>query len=235
LAVLAHETLVLSVAYSPDGALIATGTADGVVCLWDWQNRPSALRQSYCGKHGPVWSVLFNPKDASLACGYQDGTIIQWSQGGQQLQEFSGLHEGPVLSLSFNKEGTLLASGASAGRICLWDWGSGKGRVLKRFHAPVWSVAFSPDGQYLATGSLDRSVCILKVEKDGEKKTIFYGQAPVRGIGFGGEAGEEWVAAACSDGTVKLWPLKTDGYKGLLNKAKSKFSKCVIVGELDEY
>ena len=236
LAELSHKELVFSVAYSPnDGELIATGASDGKIHLWDWRNQPGQPCQSYSceHEHGPVWSVLFNPRDKSLACGYQDGTIKRWSQKGERINKLSGLHEAPVLSLSFNKEGTLLASGSSGGRICLWDWGGGNGRVLKRFHAPVWSVAFSPDGKSLATGSLDRSVCIFNVESR-EKIASFYGDAPVRGIGFGGEPGDEWVAAACSDGTIKLWHLEKQDLKSLLEKARSTFDECDILGESDK-
>ncbi len=111
-----------SVAFSPDGRLLAVGCANGEIDLWQLDstgtNKPVVLK-----KHqGLVWSVAFSPDGKTLASGGADNNVVIWDVAtGEDLMTLK--HNGMVEALQFSADGRLLASAAhepSRGTVSLW-------------------------------------------------------------------------------------------------------------------
>ena len=116
-----HSGGVLSVALSPDGAILAGGGAYGTVWLWDVASR-QPLGEPLTGHTGPVWSVALSPDGAMLASGGAEGTVRLWDVASRQpLGEPLTGHTGAVRGVAFSPDGAMLASGGAGGIVRLWD------------------------------------------------------------------------------------------------------------------
>lgn len=145
-----HENSVQSLAYSPTAVLLASGSDDKTVRLWDLGTL--TLRRSYSGPRDSVTATAFSQNGRLLAGGTLDGRIHVWSvQSSRRLRSLSG-HKGRVSDLAFSPSGTSLASAGEDGTVRLWDLS--RGRILRALTGHVGgatAVAFAPDGQYLAS------------------------------------------------------------------------------------
>ena len=160
-----HKGQVQAVAFSPNGAIIASGSDDGAVKLWDAAT-DSELRTLTghtrpAGRPPPgrparptiVRSVAFSADNLVVASGSEDYTAKTWDVStGALLRTFEG-HEGAITSMALC--GTLLASGSRDKTVKLWNTSTGAElRTLRGGQASsVLSVALSPDGTKVASGS----------------------------------------------------------------------------------
>ncbi|MEC4817011.1 MAG: NB-ARC domain-containing protein [Scytonema sp. PMC 1069.18] len=205
---------VLAIAFSPDGKLIATGDADGKICLWEISKQKLRFRRT--GHTNWVRTIAFSPDGKTLATGGDDYTVKLWNvDTGECIETFnqSDWHKNWVCSVAFSPNGKILASGSQDCNIKLWDIQSGK--CLVTLTSPqgdtkqVWSLAFSPDGKILASGSDDPEVNVnlwdmstrkyIKNLKGHTKRVFTVAFSPAGDI----------LATGSDDCTVKLWRLKT--------------------------
>ncbi|HAG83780.1 MAG TPA: NTPase (NACHT family), partial [Cyanobacteria bacterium UBA12227] len=147
---------VLSVAFSPDSNLLATGGTDGMVRLWEAASGREIL--SCKGHTDWVRSVAFSPDGKTLASGSADQTIKLWDiSTGECLNTFQE-HTSRVYSLAFSPDGKTLASGSADQTVKLWNINTGKCLNTFQEHTSwVYSLAFSPDGKALASASADKT------------------------------------------------------------------------------
>jgi WD40 repeat protein len=158
-----------SAAFSPDGKMLAAGTAgaDDVV-LWDVANKKEIGRLSPMAKKGPggnslvVTAVAFSPDGKLLASnGKRKKVLYVWDLStGQVVASFdaptigSGNDRGDISSVSFSPDGKLLAAGVSSGGSKVWDVTTGKEvATLGPDHKGISTfLKFSPDGNYVVSG-----------------------------------------------------------------------------------
>jgi hypothetical protein len=139
---------VSSVAFSPDGARLASGGWDGTVTVWDAPTDQELLLK---GHANPVSGVAFSPDSARLASG--DGSAVKvWDTGtGRELLTLRGFAGAGV---AFSPDGARLASGGG-GTVTVWDARTGQELLTLRGHnLGVRGVAFSPDGACLVSADL---------------------------------------------------------------------------------
>jgi serine/threonine protein kinase len=162
-----HANTVRSVAFSPNGKRLATGSGDRTVKLWD---ATTGQELATLKGHGDwVNSVAFSPDSKRLATGSEDQTVRLWDAvTGQELTTLKG-HGDAVSSVAFSPDGKRLATGSADRTIKLWDTATGQELTALKGHAgPVSSVTFSPDGKRLATGSGDHTVMLWDAAAEKE-------------------------------------------------------------------
>ncbi|NJN58461.1 MAG: hypothetical protein HC879_13655 [Leptolyngbyaceae cyanobacterium SL_5_9] len=138
---------ILSVAFSPDGTLLATGDANGEVRLWRVMDGEQLL--TFDEHTGWVRSVSFSPDGRRLASGSDDKTLKIWDVStGKCLQTIEG-HASGIQSVAFSPDGCTLASGSSDQTIKLWSVETGECTEILLAHTDwVRSVSFSIDGRF---------------------------------------------------------------------------------------
>ena len=155
-----HTGSVYSVAFSPDGLTLASGSWDDTIRLWDVASgQQQAILQGYTDG---VTSVAFSPDGLTLASGHgRDWTVRLWDVASGQQQAILEGHTSWVWSVAFSPDGLTLASGSYDGTVRLWDVATGQQQAILEGHAwLVESVAFSPDGGRLASGSEDGTILL---------------------------------------------------------------------------
>ncbi len=139
-----HLNFVNSVAFSPDGSLIASGSSDGTVKAWDAETGQVMLT---CSGASDVRGVAFSPDGKRIALGSGDHAIRVWStRTGQEIIKIDG-HTSAVTSVAFSPDGTRIASGGNDNTIRLWDaQPTHETQTLHRHSSWVTSVTFNPEG-----------------------------------------------------------------------------------------
>jgi hypothetical protein len=150
---------VLSVAISPDGNTILTGSSDDTARQWDRQGN---VVQEFKGHENDVTSVAFSADGKTILTGSRDTTARLWVLPGNLLQEFKG-HKNYVTSVAFSPDGKTILTGSDDKTARLWDLLSNMVQEFKGHKGSITSVAFSPDGKTILTGSRDNTARLWRV------------------------------------------------------------------------
>ncbi|KDN36145.1 hypothetical protein RSAG8_11026, partial [Rhizoctonia solani AG-8 WAC10335] len=152
------SSIVLSIAFSPDGFQFASGLSDGNIHVYPTQ-KGNLVLDPLKGHTHYVTTVAFSPNGLFLASGSLDGSIRIWNvNSGQTIGNPLQGHTGGLLSVSYSPNGTHLASASRDTTIRVWDLVSGQTVLGLEVHSNwVHSVTFSPDGAFIASGSADNT------------------------------------------------------------------------------
>jgi WD40 repeat protein/subtilase family serine protease len=199
-----HAGEVTSVAFSPDGSLIASGSDDRTIKLWRVSD--GALVRTLTGHTGGVTSVAFSPDGRLLASGsgLGDRTIRLWRvSDGALVRTLTG-HTDWVNSVAFSPDGSLLASGSRDRTIRLWRVSDGALVATLTGHTGgVTSVAFSPDGSLIASGSGDNTIKLWRVSDGALVATLIGHTDWVNSVAFSPDG--SLLASGSRDRTIRLW------------------------------
>jgi WD40 repeat protein len=195
-----HNYSVNTVAFSPDGQIIASGSDDATIKIWQ---RDGSILKTIHNNQQKVDEVSFHPDGKIIASANNDGSIKLWNLEGNLIKTIAA-HTGKVKTVTFSPDGQLIASAGDDKTIKLWNL---DGNLLQTFSghtAEVNSVKFSPDGQTIASGSWDYLVKLwhldgtLILTLEGHKSNVY-------SVDFSPD-GQKLVSGSW-DGTIKLWHL----------------------------
>ena len=235
------ETLTLSVgsavnsvAFSPDGTRIVTGSHDPTAKVWDAQTGNELLTLK--GHSSSVNSVAFSPDGKRIAIGSAAGVDatakVSDAHSGKELLMLPWA--GQVNSVAFSPDGKRIASGTDH-TAQMWDAQSGKKLLTLSLRGQVNSVAFSPDGRRIVTGSTDETAKVWDAQNGEELLTLKGHSYSVNSVAFSPDGRR--IVTGSTDETAKVWDaqngeeLLTLNFGGQVNSvAFSPDGRCVVAG-----
>lgn len=196
-----HRVSAQSTAFSPDGRLIASGSQDNTIKIWDSATGSEVLTL-HGHKHG-ISSLAFSPDGKQILSGSYDNTIRVWDVAtGVEVRKLRG--DQGVRSVAFGPKGKRIVSGGWERIVKVWDTESGAEVVTLRGHQGcVRSAVFSPNGKRIVSASDDQTIKIWDAESGTEIITLQGHQGNVTSVAFSPDG--EKIVSASNDKTVKVW------------------------------
>jgi WD40 repeat protein len=202
------EFLCTSLAFSPRGDIVAAGSVEHIINLWDIRTAESTARLK--GHTYPVLCLAFSPDGGRLVSGSGDTTLSIWDVDNKsQLMQLKG-HGFYVVTCDWDPKGDRIVSGSVDANIVEWDANSGEQIAKHDVHrAAVHQVRFSHDGTLLASGSSDLAITLWDATSRPMKvKTTLPGhESEVRALGFSPDG--RYLASGSGDKDLFLWDLTT--------------------------
>ena len=207
-----HTDYVWDVAFSPDGQMLASGSWDQTVRLWDVET--GLLLNTLIRHTGLVESVAFSPDGQTLASSGWDNTIRLWNPTTGKLKKTLTDHRGAVASVAFSPDGQTLASGGDYQTLLLWNTNAWQvERTLIGHTGLVEFVVFSLDGSTLASGSRDGTIRLWNPHTGKHIRTLT-ATSPVNQLAFSPDG--DTLASGSRDKTIRLWHPHTGKLKRTL-------------------
>ncbi len=224
----AHSGITFSLAFSPDGARIASCGGEikkkGELKLWDARNG-SSLASARAGVDA-LSSLAFSPDGRRLATAGWDRTVRIWDETlAQPVRVLEG-HSAPVTAVAFYPDGKRLASGSWDNTLKVWNVETGREAFsLKGDSSVVYAVALSPDGRRIASGNAKGAIKFWTAQ-DGTALASLQGHCGmVMSLAFSLDGGR--LASAGTDMLVKTWDsrdgrelLALGGHSGWVNSVR---------------
>jgi WD40 repeat protein len=198
-----HLDAVKSVAFSPDGQRIVTGSEDHTAKVWDVASGRELLTLK--GHRAEISSVAFSSDGQRIVTGSWDKTAKVWdAASGKELLTLKG-HTDEVWSVAFSPDGQRIVTGSGDNMAKVWEAASGATLLtLKRHSFGVRSVAFSPDGQRIVTGSDDQTAKVWEAASGKELLTLKWPQpGTVASVAFSPDG--QRIVTGSDDQTAKVW------------------------------
>ena len=148
---------------SPDGNVIATGTVDGYVQLWDAHKK--VLKYSLKGRNRSIENVSFSPDGQYIIAGDKRGAITVWERNTNNRVFFINAHKrGSAIGVMSGDNQYLVTASSESSVIKVWDVQNNKSMFkLIGHHDDITGLAYSPDGQFIASSSKDGTIKLWNI------------------------------------------------------------------------
>ncbi|QJB25954.1 WD40 repeat domain-containing protein [Limnospira fusiformis SAG 85.79] len=195
-----HSAWVYAAAIAPDGKVLASGSYDGTIKIWDLES--GSLRQTIAAHASAVASLAIAPDGKHLISGSVDNRVRLWDlDTGKLIRTFNG-HRDDVKVVAIAPDGKTIASGSADKTIRLWNL---QGETLATLQDVDWvrALAFTPDSQYLLSGCEDGTIGIWQLQDGKKSLTIQAHSGVVRAIAVSPDG--QLFASGSDDRTITLW------------------------------
>ena len=197
-----HTAGVSSLDFNRDGSLLASGSYDNRICLWNVAT--GELNKTLDGHTDSVQHVAFSPTGLILASASDDGTIQLWDINTGEVSRTLAGHADRIRHVAFSPTGLILVSTGSDGTIRLWNINTGEPLKTITPASGAFFTAYSPDGNTLA--STDRKVIHLWNVDSGELLRTFTGHISyISSITYSPDG--RTLTSGSYDGTMILWEI----------------------------
>ncbi len=216
-----HASIISTGAFAPDGKIVATGSSDTNVRLWNGTTGSALIKLS--GHTKEITAICFSPSGQTVFTGSDDHTAKLWDVAtGQLLQTYQG-HLGMIAALAVSPTQDLVATGGADNVIKIWDVKSGKELLsLPAQNNPVFSLGFSADGKVLASGGSDGVVKLWQVATGQAVVSLTGIDGYITALTFSPDG--KRLATGSDDGVIRLWDVIT----GQLMMALTRHKESVI-------
>jgi WD40 repeat protein/transcriptional regulator with XRE-family HTH domain len=210
----AHADMIWTIEFSPDGRMLASGSWDGTLKLWDvasgvlfWEGRHTSR----------INRVMFAPDGGLLASTGNDATVRLWDlRSGRQLQTLP--HPAPLAAIIWSPDGRLLASGDVEGYIRLWEIHKNQPATCVQTFAAhthwVDDLVFAPEASILASASWDGTVKLWDLPSGALRQTLTGHTDRVLRVAWSPDG--RTLASGSRDQTIRLWDVEQSSYRAAL-------------------
>jgi WD40 repeat protein len=201
-----HSSYVNTLAISPDGQTLVSGSADKTIKIWNLSTGQEI--RTLAGHSNPVNSIVISPDGQTLVSGSADKTIKIWNLStGQEIRTLTG-HSNPVNSLAISSDWQTLVSGSADKTIKIWNLSTGQEiRSITGNFSYVNALAISPDGQTLVSGNADKAIKIWNLSTGQEIRTLKGHSSYVDCLVISPDG--QTLVSGSADKTIKIWNLST--------------------------
>lgn len=202
-----HGGKVHDLAFSPDGAVIASAGGDAAVRLFNIFTGKEEC--SWSDHKAEVRAVTFSPDGKWIASGSGDSTVKARERmpNGKTITLIG--HSEKVTSVLFSPGGTLLASGSQDMKVCFWETATWKKLDTVGGHrSSITDLAFSPKGKILATASADGKINLLDSKTRNINATLALAPGRICSIAFYPADNYPYLACGLEDGSIRIWDIK---------------------------
>ncbi|MGV0024719.1 protein kinase domain-containing protein [Phormidesmis priestleyi] len=197
-----HSSWVVSLALSPDGQTLFSGSLDDRIIVWDVET--GERLGTLMGHVKAINGLVTSPDGKTLISCSDDDTIKLWQLPmGRLMRSILG-HSRDVNSVAVSPDGKFFVSGSEDRTVCVWRMNSGE--LLRSFtglSGMVRSVAVSPNSQILASGGLDNQIKLWNLNSGQLVRTLTGHQNSVLSIAISPDG--QILVSGSKDKTIKLW------------------------------
>ena len=211
LQIFSHDNPVESLAVSPNGQILACGTTNWYVYLWEIESG-AQITKFAAKREGKgcccIESIDFSPDGNWLAYGSHDHKVRIWdvSEPSQptEVRILDG-HQKLVEDVKFSPDGRRIASASHDETVIIWDIEGNDHRTLEGHSHYVTCVAWTPDGKQLISGGWDATVKIWQVES-GNARTLAGHSGSIIHVGVSPDGHR---IASVDDQSVRVWDIES--------------------------
>ena len=201
----AHDRWISAVAWSSDGRVIATGSDDQSIKLWD-----AASGELQSQRRGPaaITALAFHHDGKQLAAGTWKGEFLVWRIGEAQRTVSLAAHTENITALAFSPDGSKLVTGSGDDSAKIWEVATGKHLLTIKLENEydVTCVAFSPDGKQVVLGDGENTLRVCDARSGEQLVSLVGHEEAVSSVAY---LNNQRIVSGSWDDTLRLWDAAT--------------------------